>query len=98
MGADLEDLPLFAPIRTREADRALARLQRSRVAAWLERRGHIGGTQDAAAQALSIPRQTLCFRFRELEGAGLAIKTDRKLPTLFGRLATVYLHREFADG
>lgn len=92
----LAGLPLFAAAT--EAGRALAADQRARLARDLEGSGVLGLTQDEASVRLGIPRQTLTFRFRELEGDGLAVKTDRKRPTMFGRLAVVYVHRSQADG
>ncbi len=49
-----------------------------RVLEWLHQRGEMGGTQKEAEVVLRISRQSLCARFRALEGVHAILKTGAR--------------------
>lgn len=55
-----------------------------------------GATSDEIEARLEMRHQTASARLHDLEADGLVVRTGRTRRTRSGRLARVYLHRDFA--
>lgn len=67
------------------------------IIAWTESRGQYGGTRDEAATALKRPLQSVCRPILNLLQDGELVDTKTRRQTQWGREATVFVHRSFAD-
>jgi hypothetical protein len=67
------------------------------ITSWAQGRGRYGGTRDEASLELKRPLQSVCRPIRDLLQDGELVDTKTRRQTQWGREATVFVHRSFAD-